>query len=81
MQRSQSTARGDGISGHTESIVVTEGVSFYPLERRSDGLLMDRTCRARVLVSRRTDLGAERADMTASGLLHFFAVYYILQHR
>ena len=42
---------------------------------------MDRTCRARVLVSRRTDLDAERADMTASGLLHFFAVHYILQHR
>jgi hypothetical protein len=37
MQRSQCTARGDGISGHTESIVETEGVSFYPLERRSDG--------------------------------------------
>jgi hypothetical protein len=73
----------------TESIVVTEWVPWYHLARSSgevmvsDGQDLQGVCYLLVscIRGRRTDLDAERADMTALGLLHLFAVLCILQHR
>jgi len=54
------------------------------LERRIDGLLMDRTCRACASLvcirRRRTDLDADQTRHAAFGILDLVAVLYILQH-